>query len=281
MHRPRSLGRQVEPLRLQMVFLHPLRTDRAERARPDQQGQHVHLDAAPPQLLQQFGREVQPGRRCRHRARTVGVNRLVALPVQLRHPGGHPSLPARLEHVWRQGHGTLPHGGLRATVRQPDRPPPPAQLLDQLDAGARLPQGQHLAGAQAAAAAGQRKPSLPRLRVHQQQAHPTARPAARAEPRRNHAGIVHHQHVAGLEQPGQIAEPPVLDAATLPVEHHQAGLCPPLGRHGRHQFRRQVVVEQLSAHHGASRSAKLGRRICHSGGGLSKAPAIAAAPAIE
>jgi len=71
--------------------------------------------------------------------------------------------------------------------------------------------------------------------------------APAGQPRRNHAGVVDHQRIAGIEQIRQIANAPILQRATRP--HHQEPRR--VSRHGRPQryaLGRQLEVEQIGAH---------------------------------
>ena len=66
------------------------------------------------------------------------------------------------------------------------------------------------------------------------------------QPCREHAGVVHHQTVARLQQVDQIIKMPVLHRAGALVQHQQAGAVPPLQRRLRDQFFRQIIVKIMS-----------------------------------
>ena len=61
--------------------------------------------------------------------------------------------------------------------------------------------------------------------------------------RRQHAGIVEHETVAGVQVIDNIAKMPVLQSTGLFVEHHQARGVPRLNRRLGDQLLRQVKVK--------------------------------------
>ena len=68
------------------------------------------------------------------------------------------------------------------------------------------------------------------------------------EPRLDHARVVEHHHVAGCDQPGDIAELPVGKRARPAVEMQQPAAAALAGGMLRDQFLRQLVVEIVETH---------------------------------
>ena len=72
---------QKVPLSFHVVLLDYLLAHRLEGARSHVQSQKSRLHALRLEPIQELRRKVKPGGRRRHRARTGGVDRLVALPI--------------------------------------------------------------------------------------------------------------------------------------------------------------------------------------------------------
>jgi hypothetical protein len=126
-----------------------------------------------------------------------------------------------------------------------------------------------VAGAEAAGVADQRLPDSAALGAVQHDLDPRLA-AARMEARGDDAGVVHHQHVAGLEQGGQVEDAAILQPIAA---HHQQprGIARPGGRLGD-QALGQVVVEIRRAECGLRRGQRglgHGRGMWRAGEGLS------------
>ena len=84
--------------------------------------------------------------------------------------------------------------------------------------------------------------------------------AARApEPGRHDPGVVEDQDVAGAHEPGEFAEPAVVDRPGVPVDDHQPGVVAMREGMLGDELRREIVIEigdaeRLAGGHGRSRS---------------------------
>ena len=68
--------------------------------------------------------------------------------------------------------------------------------------------------------------------------------------RRNHAGIIQHQHVAGAEKFEQIRKTAMFDLVGFPMQNQQARGVAAFGRPLRDQPRREVEMKVSGAHRG-------------------------------
>ena len=213
---------------------------------------------AVPQRAVELGSEVQAGGGRRRRAPQTREDGLVALGIGQRGPD-----------VGRQGGlavtGEQGAKRLAAGPRRAYRPAPVAEPLPHLDRkglGRRLA-AQRLAGAQAAAR--QHLPGLSRLPgqpLQEQQLDAPAGRLANVGAGRDHAGVVAHEHVAGTQQPGQIAKGAVVEGKRRSgaAGHEQARGIARLERHLGDQLGRQRVVELVEPHLGpGGRTSRAGR----------------------
>jgi len=69
-----------------------------------------------------------------------------------------------------------------------------------------------------------------------------------AQPRRDHAGIVQHQNVAGLEKLRQLGKLAVFDFSGFPLQHQQARTVAARGGLLRDESGRQVEMEIGGSH---------------------------------
>ena len=231
---PDQMGTDVEPLAVHMVILQIVRPHRLERAGAHMQGDIAELDAA----LAQFGQdrlvEMQAGGGRRDRTGLAREHGLVALhvagvgvPLDVRRQRHLAQLQQqffqRLRRLETQSEETFvaaQHQRM-AAVGQLD----PATFL-RLLADPELHGGLVRAGDPL-----------------DQDLHRAAGVLAPVQPRRQHAGVVEHQQVAGAKEVGQLAEHAVLARLRRHVEQqHAAGRT--FGQRGlRDQLGRQFKIE--------------------------------------
>ena len=232
----------LEILGVHLVLLHVLHLHRAEGAQAHVQ-QHRHdVHALCPDALHQLRREVQTRRGCGGAALLPGVHRLVALTIlQFFVDVG------RQRHLAQLVQRSL-HRALAGEVHDA-----PAVLLHLRDGRHKTSAAEeHLrARAQLLARA---HDGLPLLRRKLLQKQDLAGPAAGTladQSRGDHAGLVDHQRVAGVQIVDDVVKMPVLDAVVPPVQHHQPAVIPRLHRRLRNALLRQIIhkIRQLHTVH--------------------------------
>jgi hypothetical protein len=225
--------------------------DGPEGPQAHQQLHPEQVHPARPTPGEQVVGEVQPGRGRRHRPGPVGEHRLVALRVG-----------QRLVHVRRQRDlpGTEPPllgGGVVGEQAHPAATVVTQHLahLDHRLVAARRPRagrgGEPGAGRNPAAGANQRLPATFGPPVQQQHLDGPTGGLAEVQAGREHPTVVHHQHVTGIEQVGQVRHGAVGHRAR--PRHQQAGRVPGLGRVLGDGLLGQVVVEVGRVHAGRQR----------------------------
>ena len=222
-------------LRMHLVLLNFLHADWPESTEADVQRDERDLHALCADLLEQRRREMQAGRRRGGGALLFRVHRLVALLVRelFLDIGRQRHLPDLIELCEK----------IAGTVKAEH---PVAVRLDLHDlAGHRAARkGENSAGLCALAGACERFPHIVPAVFKQQELHVRARILLDAvNARRQHAGIVEHETVAGVQVIDNIAKMPVLQSTGLFVEHHQARGVPRLDRRLGDQLLRQVKVK--------------------------------------
>ena len=240
----------LAPLRLDAVLRHVLRRHRLERAGPDVQRDEGPLDAALSPGVEQARREVQPRRRRGHGAGLTGVDRLVALAVgrARRGPCGCTAAtasgrtcassamawPALSGRANQRPDADLPTSAQPQRVRRRfDGVSGSTRMVSPISSRPRVWRQQ-----------------LPRATAFlaQEETLPLAAGAGASadQPRRQHARVVQHQQVAGVQQRRQVAEEAVRSAAS------RRG-APPSGGTGR---ARPAVPGRSAARAGRSRTGR-------------------------
>ena len=181
---------------------------------------------------------MQPGGRCRDRSFVAGVHGLVAVAVQ-----GF-VVPF---HVWRQRQPPEALQRLAHAERALD-PNDPAPVRTSIqDAHRQLRRhDDHPARLQFSPRADECFPDPVLLRVRRsQQQHLGRRPGrlSPAQARRKDPRVVDHQEVAGIKEPGKVAEAMVVDLSGGTAQHQQTRIGAPLRGVAGDPARRQFVVE--------------------------------------
>ncbi|MOA02630.1 hypothetical protein D3C78_1220920 [compost metagenome] len=224
---------------MHVVVFELLHAHRLERAGANVQGHERSLDALGGNRLHQHLIEMQPRRRRRHRAQTLGVDGLVTLAVgafiravyirrqrhvpdaveQRQHLLGEPQLEQRI--VTRQ------HLGLATAIDQDLRP-----RLGRL-AGTHM--GQH---------------AMTVEHPLHQDFQLAAGSLLAKQPRRNHPGIVEHHQIAGAQMLQQISELTVCQGAADPIQGQQTTIATLGQRMAGNQRIRELESKVSNAHDG-------------------------------
>lgn len=238
--RLRLLGRHLIVLAVHVVVGDIFLLDRAECAQPHVQ-QHGHdVDALGADALQQLGGEVQPGRRRGGAAVDLRVDGLVARAVRelFVDVGGKRHLAEPVEHVFKH-----------ALIEEAHRAP--AVLADGQDLGGQFALAEHEARAGFGLLAGL-EDDLPVRQIQaaqQQKLDGSARALLDAvQAGGNDARLVDHQHVAGVQVIGDVAEDAVLNLPAVPVVDEQAAAVARLCGRLRDEFLRKFVVKIACLH---------------------------------
>ena len=220
------------------VLAQVLAAHRLEGAGAHVQGDAGAADPARGQGVEQGLVEMQARGGRGHRARLARVHGLVALVVG----GAVGALDVRRQRHVADALQALAQrlGGVEAQAREL------ALAAQHLDRAAVVEQ-QAATGLERLGGAHLRQRLVLALQPLDQDLDPAAAVLAAVQPRRQHARVVEHQQVAGIEQLQQVAEAPVLEAAVGP-QHQQAAGGAILQRLLRDQFRRQLEVEVGTLH---------------------------------
>jgi hypothetical protein len=221
---------------------------RQEGARAHVQGDEPRLDAARLQPVHQLRREVQAGGRRRHRTFDACEHGLIVGAVAL-------ILRPLRGDVGRQRH--QPVRGDRLVQQRPRQVEGERDLSalalpkdGRVEAGplagafGRAAETDPVAGTQPFAGAHEGRPAVRREPLVQGRLDLDERAVAVAyavQPRRDHAGVVEHQHVARPQQVGQVRHPAILQA--LAPHHQQARGAPRLGGPERDGGVRQFEIK--------------------------------------
>ena len=209
---------------------------RLEGAGPHVQRDPGAVDAALAERLEQRLVEVQTRRGSGDRAGLARKEALVALAVK---SIGHAA------NVRRQRHRAEALEEFQRRSRKRDAPQLilPRQHPHGTARGAHLePGADRLAGRELRERLGAREGSL------EQNLHATAGGLDAREPRGDHAGVVEHEQVPGLEEPGELAHRAVRERAASSVEHQHAARRALGERRLGDQLFRQLVGKVLPSH---------------------------------
>ncbi len=191
--------------------------------------------------VEHLGGEVQSGGGRRHRARLVSVDGLVALGVGQRRGDvrgqGHVAVALELGLGDQQSHearltGTPTH----------------------LDEGRAVGVGQDLAVTELGAGAHQRLPHAVADGLHEQDLGGTAGRPPHPQAGGDDPGLVHHDEVAGPQQPGEVVHVAVLGCPARPAIDQEASGVAPFQRRLGDRRRREVVVVVRQEHPNRVRS---------------------------
>ena len=208
------LLRDHAELGVHMMLGDLLRLDGPEGPETDVQRDIGLFDALGCELFQQLAGKMQTGCRRGGRAVHLGIDRLIALAV----------FEFFLD-VWRQGHfaETLEHLKEDPLIVELHELVAVFLLSDDRRGELSAAEGQFGAGMGLPSRLREAFPDAAALILEQQHLDGAAgRLPMAQQPCREHAGVVHHQTVARLQQVDQIIKMPVRDLAGLPVERHQA-----------------------------------------------------------
>ena len=224
----------IQPLAMHRMVFEPLRAHGLERACADMQGDITGIDAAFTQHLQQCLVEMQTRGRRRNRTGLARIDRLIALVV----------------------------GGLRSAIDigwQRHAPDPQQQFLQRLDGFETQPEefavtAEHTdfgAVVQEDARTHLRFLANPELRARLVRAgHALDQDLDRAttflvpeQSRRQHAGIVEDEQVAGAQQRRQIGEAAILETPRSRIDDQQPARRALGQRALRNHFGRQIEME--------------------------------------